>query len=127
LIGPVFPILPEAGNASKENSVRMRRYNRDLALFLYTGQAAPQRPYLLEGDGTEQEYVPSAGLRTEGPEQSGVDPPVGDGPDEHGYYAVTDPGWGLGALYHHPKGGVFARLEAPAPDGSFRPVWIRIT
>jgi len=106
-----------------ENSRRMLRYNRELAMSRYMGTVAPERPLLRTPTGIEVRYSPVT------VEVGAESPSIGDRLDDRGYFADTgNTPFPPGTLYNDPgTGGIYCAVETPDPMGGFIQVWIRIT
>lgn len=111
-----------------ENSRRMRGFNREFSMALYNAAVAiPEPPLLLQQDGSESRYK----LPRRKPSETRLvirGSLIGPGPDRWGYHSVIDhDSHQVGDLWNDAfVGGVWARVEAPAPDGGWEPKWLRI-
>jgi hypothetical protein len=118
-------LFPDHG----ENVRRMREYNRSLALWLYSrlGEAGEPDPPLLAGR-KEPYRLPIQISHSQEKRADQTVNPVGEGPDENGYYAVVGPDYhNIGELFMRPLlGGVFCKVETPVNTVDFEPKWVRI-
>lgn len=124
--------MPSREEIHRENTERMRSFNRNWSIRLYWQRAPvlPMLPRLLDEDGIERLYTPRVLPLERAPLPADQNPePVGAGPDEHMYYEVNEPD------YHEPgwifqtmrEGKTFVMVETPSPDGGMLKKWIQVS
>ena len=123
--------MPTREEIHRENTLRMRIFNRDWAVRLYWQKAPvmPLLPRLLHEDGIDRVYTPRVLPLERDPLPEDQNPePVGAGPDENMYYEV------VGSDYHEPgwifqtmkEGKTFVMVETPDSNGGMVKKWVQV-
>ena len=123
--------MPAREEIFKENTRRMRTFNRNWAVRLYwqPEPKMPVLPRLLNADGIDRVYEPKRLPLVREPLPADQNPePVGAGPDENMYYEVNgpdyhEPGWIFQTMK---EGKTFVMVETPDEDGGMVKKWLQV-